>query len=401
MNIDSSSTETVNDVNVRSKCFTIGSILLLAGVFCVALTGPAVKNILFLSSVFLLFLSKEIRCYCDLFKKNTTIKCCVALFVWLGISMIWSSENIFYCFGYLNKYYEFIVIPIFMIYFTDKKNKKYAFMALYISLMLSLVASFLIHFNIVDISSNANSLGNRIFHGITMSFFGYMNMWIFSNNKDNKKLSIICIVMYLLIFLNVFFIEPGRTGCFTFLLLACVFFFQKINGWKTYLAISVFVIVIASVYLNFSGARLLNNMSIFNGTDAIAASVFQQADIRFEYYLLSTHIFLDNILFGVGLGSFSSAYILKMADFKTFWPPTTNPHNEFLMLACQSGVIGLGLFFGFFVAMYRRAQTELAEQRHIMTAVLVSIFTACLFNSSFLDYGDGSFFMILVSLFFV
>ena len=111
-------------------------------------------------------------------------------------------------------------------------------------------------------------------------------------------------------------------------------------------------------------------------------------------------VIIDNWLFGVGIGDYSAEYKSIFLQNEHFWTPTNNAHNEFLMISAQTGIIGLVLFGGFLVSLFKSVAEFSCEQSKLAVAVIITILIACLFNSSFLDHSDGTLLMLLIALFF-
>ena len=76
-----------------------------------------------------------------------------------------------------------------------------------------------------------------------------------------------------------------------------------------------------------------------------------------------------------------------------------NPHNEYLMIWSQSGIVGFALFIAFHWALFKMARNLPKDDAPLAMATLVTIIVSCSFNSSFLDMNDGAFLLILSALF--
>jgi O-antigen ligase len=140
----------------------------------------------------------------------------------------------------------------------------------------------------------------------------------------------------------------------------------------------------------------LNTSTDFDLIDTpLSLDYLAQLDIRFEYYLNTFILVLENGLFGVGLGDFSSVYRQIITEHFNYWGMTDNPHNEYLMIISQTGVIGLILFLWFLAALLKQAR----DTNSISLGALLVVLISCLFNSSFLDNNDGAFLLIIIALF--
>lgn len=379
-----------------SKTYLLGGYMLLLGIFSVPLFGNAAHNILLGLPILLLLISREIRQLPTILKITPSMLFSALIFLWLCISISWSESGSAEGLASLKKYREFLFIPLMAIFFLHERIRQYAIIALYSSLLLALIASYLIHYNLADLTENTHSLKNRIFHGISMSLFAYMSL---SLSYRHTKYKIPFLILFLITLHNLFFIENGRTGYLSILALSGLFILQHWK-WKGAI-ISVAIVILSAVaiffFVDISSLRIAGNINILLNSDKITQTVLQQTDIRFEYYILSMKIFFENWFFGVGIGSYPAAYEYQASLQPIFWPITTNVHNEFLMIACSSGIVGLILFCSFLVTGALQKGNK-PEDTYFTQAVFSLIIISCLFNSSFLDHGDGTFFMIIVAL---
>ena len=375
---------------------TLGAWILIAGIFSIPLLGSATHNILLgLPIIFLLF-TKNITTYPALLKNNQTALLATLLFIWLAISLLWSSAETNYSGKILSKYREFLLIPLFMIYFSIDKYRKNALIALYAALFLSLFFSYLIHYDLIHYWDNPNSIKNRIFHGISMSVFAYINLQAAAISKRYRA---IFIALFLITFHNLFFIENGRLGYLLICILSALFCWQqwRVKGLIAMIALGSLSTIALLLFADLSQLRIIGRLDVISNASEINLSVLQAADIRLEFYILSLYCFMDSWLLGHGLGSFPEVYALQHEAIQTYWKTTVNPHNEFLQISVQTGIIGLLLFISFLISFLTQ-KNQPALQKQCKTALFFTVCLSCMFNSSFMDHGDGALFMILIAL---
>lgn len=379
----------------RNYIFITAAWMAVAGVFSIAILGNAVHNILLGLPVLLLLLTREIYQLPTIFKENKTALLGLLVFALLAISISWAQSESKYSIKILSKYRELILIPFLMVIFTTQKYRSAAILALYIGLILALFASYMIHFNLVNWTSNANSLGNRIFHGIMMSFLAYMTLIFISYNNKYKY---ILATIFVLTTYNLFFIENGRTGYLLFLSL-CLLFTLQVTHIKKFIPLLLITIsaLLVAAYFGVLPERLAAtvNDTLTNSNNLN----LQEIDIRFEFYILGGMLFVSNWINGIGIGDLPASYEALHASMQTFWPTTVNLHNEYLQIAVHTGVIGLVLFLAFVISLGISPAKTPQNQRRFRQAVMVTVAISCLFNSSIMDHGDGTLFMVLIALF--
>ncbi|MDO6514985.1 O-antigen ligase [Neptuniibacter sp. 2_MG-2023] len=375
----------------------IGAWLLIAGVFSIPLLGNAAHNLLLGLPIILLLCTKSIKQYPYLLKSNRMALFSTLLFLWLGVSIFWSNAETNYSVKILSKYREFLLIPLFMIYFSIDKYRKNAVIALYMALLFSLFISYLIHYDLVDYWDNSNSIKNRIFHGISMSIFAYINL---QAGATSRKYRAAFIAIFIITFHNLFFIENGRIGYILICTLTALFGWQqwRIKGLIGMILIGSLTATSLILFADLSHLRIMGHLDAISDANEITLSVLQQADIRLEFYILSLYSFMDSWLLGHGLGSFPAVYAMQHEAIQTYWEVTVNSHNEFLQISVQTGIIGLMLFISFLISLLLKRKGFSPLQQQCQTALFITFGITCMFNSSFMDHGDGTLFMILAAL---
>lgn len=74
---------------------------------------------------------------------------------------------------------------------------------------------------------------------------------------------------------------------------------------------------------------------------------------RLIYWRTSAEMFLKNPFVGVGAGDFQSEYVKARPARWADTPDSYNPHNQFLLTAATTGVLGLGVLGAFLLSLLR------------------------------------------------
>ena len=375
--------------------FNIGAWSAVVLCFSVAAIGTAVNTVTIIMAAVFLILSARVKEYPDVLRRYDFALIAVLLFVFIGISLIW-SESVSDGLSIWKKYKEFIFIPVLLIYFSRQEFLVRAKVALFSGMIISLIFSYLVFFDIVNNPPRQHSIANHIFNGILISFFGY---WALILAAEYKKYRIPLCLLYMASLFTMFIIRDGRLGFLLTIVLFSLFIFQywRWKGMAYLCAIASILIIVLMVFLKESAlAAYGGNIQVLLSLDSLA-----QMDIRLEFYINTLRMVIDNWLLGVGVGDFPSAYREVWSLNQHYWPATVNPHNEYLMIAAQVGVVGLVMFFLFFFFLIKNVKNLNVTQAHLATATIFVIGLSCMFNSSFLDHNDGTLLALLVSLFFI
>jgi O-antigen ligase len=101
-------------------------------------------------------------------------------------------------------------------------------------------------------------------------------------------------------------------------------------------------------------------------------------------------------VFGAGLGGYTGEFS-KAVENTNIPKENKNPHQQYLLIAAQTGLVGLGVFLLSQLMLYKAGSNlEIPIARLWVQIVLISFAAGNLFNSFFLDSGEGLFFAIMV-----
>ncbi len=185
----------------------------------------------------------------------------------------------------------------------------------------------------------------------------------------------------LIVFSLVFFVYPiletGSRAPFLGLVgsLLLIFLLQPTQPISQKIKITLTATVLAIGYLFISSSTVSARISDPNATDVFSAVS------RFAAWAQAFTDFLSSPLFGIGTGSFK---------FDMFWLSLIYPHNLFLEIACETGIVGLILIILFVtiaikyglhnIKLYHRINNDLGTQLSIIS---IAIFIFALWNSMF------------------
>ena len=119
---------------------------------------------------------------------------------------------------------------------------------------------------------------------------------------------------------------------------------------------------------------------------------------RLEFYTNTIAIVKAHPFLGVGTGGFPAAYREQVAGTKMI--PSNNPHEEFPLVASQTGFVGLGLLLLLFVVQWREANKLPGTEKMLAHGLVISMVSGCLFNSFLLDHAEGLFFAFMTGVLF-
>lgn len=197
--------------------------------------------------------------------------------------------------------------------------------------------------------------------------------------------------MLALFLLNVFFISPSRSGYLAFPV-AAVFAFINLYGYKKFPHIlGVTVFALSLVLLTSSTLRQRIKLGVQEITHSQTSDNSTSMGVRVVFYQNTWELIQKKPLLGYGTSSFKSVYSAHVAPKYKDWrgEPATDPHNQYLFVWMENGLVGLLLFLAYIFTAVRQGAVQ-QPYGAIAGSVLVAIAASSLFNSNFKTFPEGN-----------
>lgn len=315
----------------------------------------------------------------------------LCLFIGLGYGQVADDA----AYSTIRKYRELSYIALLSCFFTDQRYRTIAWKAFIVASAISLAGSFLMDLGLMDMQRNQSfSLKSRITHSIFIAFFIYY--CAHKAVEPNRYRAWFCCAALIGCF-NLFFVVEGRTGQLIFIILAPLFAVQRF-GKKGLLAVIIGIICFMGLFINYSdkSSRIrdgLANTLTYWKQDEIKKPV--DVGIRFKYWQHAITLIAEKPLLGYGTGSYEKQYKRVSTDNHGL----QNPHNEFLLITVQLGLLGLMSYCGFLFSQYYSARNLLRDHdRWLAQGLLLTLIVTSMFNSPLLDHAEGHWFAVLLAL---
>lgn len=296
-----------------------------------------------------------------------------------------------------SKYRELLFIPILISLLTAERNRYWAWIAFIAASVIILLGSYLMDFGVLNLNEQGDAcFKSRITHGIFIAFFAF-----FCAHKiyDDKRYAKLYLALFVLCLYNLFFVIEGRTGQLIIVALVLLFAMQRM-AIKECLFTALIVTVLLILFLNFSDKASRITEGVAN-TQAFLQPVPEQTESsmgqRYTFWKYSLKLMVEKPLLGHGTGSFAQEY-QRIAIGESFI--TKNPHNEFLMIGVQLGLLGLLVYLGFLVSQFYCARKLPDQQKWLAQGLLMSLVIASLFNTPFFDHTEGHWYAVMIALCF-
>ncbi|MEQ1773347.1 MAG: O-antigen ligase family protein [Burkholderiales bacterium] len=306
---------------------------------------------------------------------------------------------------HLIKYLDLAIVPVFAYYFRDPVTRQRGLLAFAAAMTLVLACSFLVKFGVLEFGGPIKGtplspvvFKFRVTHNFLMAFsaFLFIRLAMASTLKAER---VIFGVLGLLAVGNVTLMVEGATGYIILLALSLVLVFSVLPKRLAMVAI-IAIPMIACVLAAVPGPFAKRVSTITKEIEAWrpgTSAQYSSAGLRLEFYKNTLEIVAEHPVVGVGTGGFPKAYAEKVRG--TGMAETQNPHNEYLMIAAQTGLIGLLALLGLFAMQWiaaKRLPTRL--ETGLAHGLVVTMVIGCLLNSLLLDHTEGLFYAWLTGL---
>ncbi len=306
--------------------------------------------------------------------------------------------------NYGGKYADLLLIPLLTPVFSDDRVRAQALNAFLAAMLLTLGVSCLLHWGLVrpdrwihGMPQDASVFKDHITQNILMAYAAFVFSLKAKLVTDWRHKALL-IALTVLAITNIVFMVQGRTGYFILPVLAAYFGFLTFR-WRGLVAGAMAFLVLASAAYVWSPSfhKRMNEAARESVGWLHGRDKGTPVGLRLEYYKKSLAIIARHPFFGVGTGGFAVAYKNEVAH--TTLAPTTNPHNQFILITVELGVVGLA---GFLYLLYRQWDTagRLAPpDQALARALWLTFVTGCLANSLLIDETERMFFITLTAVF--
>lgn len=301
---------------------------------------------------------------------------------------------------------HFLLLALLIPLFGNARLRQHAMWAFSSAMILLLTLSYLTWLHLLpQIALPYINPGNVVIQGrITYGLFLVLGafFWVVEAyfSKSRPKRIVLLILAALAVF-NLLGIVNSMTA---YVVLPTLFGYFLIRQWRWggaavfFIAVALLAVITYSLPTSTLHQRITGAVKEFGQWQPDKAEQ-TNVGIRLEFYDNSLKIVRDHPFFGIGVGGFQEAYAKQIKDPKM--ARSDNPHNEYLLVATQLGLIGLAALLYLFYTQWRLAPLLPTPKETILArGVVLAFVVGCLFNSFLTDYHEGVFFIWISALLF-
>ncbi|MCK4738222.1 MAG: O-antigen ligase family protein [Sulfurimonas sp.] len=315
------------------------------------------------------------------YRSNPLIFTFIMFLGYSAVSIFWASsmaEGL----DYVLKYRHFLIIFVIFIYL-DKKYITHIFSAFLLGIFMSEIMSYGIFFELWTykniLPSDPSPFMSHTDYSMYLAFASMLLLQKVIENHECIKVKILYILFFLTVTSNLF-INGGRTGQVTYVILIFILIFSHIeHKFKAFvlalLLISTTFLVAYNVSPNFHDRFYQAKTDISN---MIYDDNFRGSfATRVSLWAIGLETFSDNFLIGTGIGNdmsqvqyyaekrgYDSEHLKKFKEHDS--------HNTFITTAIQLGVFGLILILRIYYSLFElKFKTE---QYHTLNLIFIILF---------------------------
>jgi O-antigen ligase len=322
---------------------------------------------------------------------NTLVLLAIVLFLLLVAGLFYAPVPMDEALSTLKKYRELIYFAMVVSFMADNDNAaKLAENSFILGCIVLLLISYSIFFSIIPSERYGHSVVYHITHNYFMAILAF---WCLQRAFGSRQYAYLWLALFVITTINLFYIAPGRTGMLVFVALILLTLFQHLSFTKSIVATLLVSLVIGITFVTSTNFSTRVREAVDEIKNYQAESSRTSLGMRFDWWQNSLQLIEQKPVFGHGTGSFKAvqAELIKDSDTK----PTDNPHNEYLMIGVQTGLLGLALWLALLVAQFIASFRLQPPGRYLLQGVVVAMASGCLMNSFLLDSHQGHFYAIL------
>jgi len=386
------------NTNLASSHITnVLSFIFLLNIF-VMIRGYALSNLL--EAIVFIFFICHSQLRRDLLNtlKYKPVKLIMVYFLWICIAQTWGAGSFEARIQEILSWRKIFLLPIGLVIFEKTKAVDRVSGVMLWTCIFFLALSYFIYlfFPVVGFWERGyvEIMQNHSTQGVLFSFaslYCMQHAWM-SSRAIASRLAWLGVALAFAV--NVVFLTDGRSGYLAFAIVALIYGASLFKR-HSYKVLASFFLIVAAMSSSDT-VRYKLGEGIHGFLDLGNGAEMSSMGIRRVMWIETIDIIKKNPLFGVGGGD---AYRDKYADQvigHQDWKGqvTDNPHQQFLLITAQYGLIGLMIFLCWLVLILR----EILNSKSIFSlAVFTALVTLCFFNGIIGDFIIGRWIFIAIA----
>jgi O-antigen ligase len=364
-------------------------IVILLG--CAIPISTALSSLLLAAYLLIFILSSNFHQKLEQIRKLGPALAALALFSWMVLATTYGPASLDEAKRYLVKYLDLAFIALLAPAFVNRRIRQFGLLTMGAVMVVTLLLSLLGAVGVIDGKAENAALvfKGQITQNLLLAYFGFA-LLATADAVQNPRSRLLLRLIAGIAFADVLFLGQGRTG---YAVVAALTLFYLSWHWR-WRGVGIFLVVlglVASLAIASSssiGQRIGLALDELHRWQPSHTDPNSSTGLRLDFYKNSLEIISEQPIFGVGTGGMIKTYRHHIEGTDKLF--TMNPHNEYLLVTLQQGLVGLVLLLAIFLTQWGHAdRLKSPTEAMLMRGLVVTMVIGCLFNSLLLDHTEG------------
>ena len=323
----------------------------------------------------------------------------------LAVAMLWSEAPLAQRLRAWGDWRPMLLLVFCLAIFDDESARRRALITYVGAVALIALYSFWTWMHGVSPVGSPDGMGGIVARNSTTQGMGFavacfLGLMIVARDNDlSRRTRIAIAAASLLLLVNLVFVTSSRSGHLILLIMLAMAAVKFLAGWRRAAVMLALPVVAAAAFSVSPMLQQRFGKAVQELRAPLASEQITSMGIRTVMWQVSWQLLLERPVLGYGMGGFPAAYkeAIGRSSFSGWAAtPTVDPHNQYLQVHLQAGVVGSAAFAWFLLSVFRtrsrRPQSEWAK------AILLGWCAAALASSLFTTFAESHLLMVLLGI---
>ena len=322
--------------------------------------------------------------------QSNLLKSSIIFYLIHVVGMIW-TEDLFWGFHILHKMWYFLLLFPILFTIVKKEYIQFYISSFLLAILLTEVTSYLIWFELIPPMKHASVYNptpfmNHVTYNPMLAFAVYLVGHEILFNSNLAKLKKIIYSFFMTTMSINMFITGGRAGQIMYFVVISILILQFFNTQRLKAIIAILIVIPTIFFTAYNSSKIFQDRvdiaygNIVNYENSKTTSTGQ----RITYAINFVELFKESPILGVGTGDFpfemEKIYLKNSPEV----PRGANPHNMYILILSQLGLLGLFSFLLIFYFQIKLSYNSNEKYIRDIGFVLPLLFLVIMMSDSYL-----------------
>jgi O-antigen ligase len=325
------------------------------------------------------------------------IKLVFVFWGWIAIATLWSPADFGLRFDEVWSWRKLLLFPMAWVLFRNARLKRAAVFTLIVTAGIYMFFSWAGYLGYVSLDRLPSQLlENHATQGVVFASMSLLMLIMLKSDALPIWAKLVFCLLIAGMVTNIIYVLTGRTSYVALLLLAPYGTWLVAARLRWLSAAIVLTLMSLALYNSDTAkSRVIQGLNEFHTTISGEAESYTSMGIRWVFWENTLKMIAINPILGSGSGGFAEGYARIVADDKGWRAEVTDdPHQQYLLIAGEQGLVGLALFLAILATLLRSR----GDDTHRVGAIGLLTVTALsgMFNGHFGSFVEGRLFWIMM-----